>query len=95
MHAEIVALLASYRADTNSGIVVVFGGSQTAEDTDSGTAGAPRMALDTDFGTAGAPRAAEDTDSGTAGVSENSRAAENAHSGSSLSHSLPRCISLK
>ncbi len=55
-------------ANTDSAIVVVFGGSRMAEDTDSGTAEGSR--------------AAEDTGSGMVGVSESSRAAENAHSGS-------------
>jgi len=115
-HAEIVALLVSYGVDGNPGILV-FGGSRTAEYTDSGTAVAPQEAEYTDSGTAVAPREAGYTDSGAAvapreaeytdsgtpegidsgivGVSGSSRAAEKAHSGSLLSDSLPRCVSLK
>ena len=101
-HAEIVALLVSYGVDGNPGILV-FGGSRTAEYTDSGTAVAPQEAEYTDSGAAVAPREAEYTDSGTpegidsgiVGVSGSSRAAEKAHSGSLLSDSLPRCVSLK
>ena len=54
--------------NTDSVIIIVFGGSRMAEDTDSGTAEGSR--------------AAEDTGSGMVRVSESSRAAENAHSSS-------------